>query len=64
MAYCQRLHEDEGVDLLKDHNVEVAVYAHAVNGGIRIDENAMSSVECLFAAGECAGDLHDASWYG
>lgn len=51
MAYCQRLHEDEGVDLLKDHNVEVAVYAHAVSGGIRIDENAMSSVEGLFAAG-------------
>lgn len=54
----------KGVDLLKDHNVEVAVYAHAVNGGIRIDENAMSSVEGLFAAGECAGGPHGADRLG
>lgn len=54
----------KGVDLLKDNNVEVAVYAHAVNGGIRIDEDAMSSVEGLFAAGECAGGPHGADRLG
>lgn len=55
--------KEKGVDLLKDE-VEIAVYAHAVNGGIRIDENAMSSVEGLFAAGECAGGPHGADRLG
>ena len=34
----------KGVDLLKD-GAEIACFAHAVNGGVKIDENAMSDVE-------------------
>lgn len=53
----------KNVDLLKDE-VEVAVYAHAVNGGVRISTNAMSSLPGLFAAGECAGGPHGADRLG
>lgn len=55
--------KERGVDLLHE-TAEVAVFAHAVNGGIRIDENAMSSVPGLFAAGECAGGPHGADRLG
>ena len=53
----------KGVDLLKD-GAEIACFAHAVNGGVKIDENAMSDVEGLFAAGECAGGPHGADRLG
>lgn len=52
-----------GVDLLKDE-VEVACYAHAVNGGVRIDKNASSVIPGLYAAGECAGGPHGADRLG
>ena len=54
---------EKDVDLLKE-KVEVALFAHAVNGGIHIDENAMSSVERPFAARECAGGPHGADRLG
>ncbi|MCI8659072.1 MAG: FAD-binding protein [Lachnospiraceae bacterium] len=55
--------KSRNVDLLKDE-VEVAVYAHAINGGVRISADAMSSLPGLFAAGECAGGPHGADRLG
>lgn len=54
---------EKGIDVQNDLT-EIALYAHAVNGGIRIDENAMSTVSGLFAAGECAGGPHGADRLG
>lgn len=51
------------VDLLHDP-VEISCYAQAINGGIRIDKNAMSSLPGLFAAGETAGGPHGADRLG
>lgn len=53
----------KGVDLLHD-KIEVACYAHAVNGGVKIGADAMSDIEGLFAAGECAGGPHGADRLG
>lgn len=55
--------KSRNVDLLKDE-VEVAVYAHAVNGGVKISPDAMSTLPGLFAAGECAGGPHGADRLG
>lgn len=55
--------KSRNVDLLKEE-VEVAVYAHAVNGGVKISTDAMSSLPGLFAAGECAGGPHGADRLG
>ena len=52
-----------GVDLLLDQ-VEVACYAHAINGGVRINTKGMSSIQGLYAAGECAGGPHGADRLG
>lgn len=78
-SYIDKIHDDcglhhmwyvardymlsKGVDLLKQ-NVEVAVFAHAINGGVRIDGNASSTVPGLFAAGEAAGGPHGADRLG
>lgn len=53
----------KGVDLLSD-KVEVACYAHAINGGVKIGTDAMSDIDGLFAAGECAGGPHGADRLG
>lgn len=55
--------KSRGVDLLHDE-VEVACYAHAVNGGVKIDKNARSVIPGLYAAGECAGGPHGADRLG
>ena len=55
--------KSRGVDLLKTQ-VEVACYAHAINGGIRINTKGMSSIQGLYAAGECAGGPHGADRLG
>ncbi|HWQ79192.1 MAG TPA: FAD-binding protein [Anaerovoracaceae bacterium] len=52
-----------GVDLLRD-TVEVTCVAQAVNGGIRIDVNSMSTIPGLFAAGETAAGPHGADRLG
>ena len=52
-----------GVDLLLDQ-VEVACYAHAINGGVRINTKGRSSIQGLYAAGECAGGPHGADRLG
>ncbi len=44
--------------------VRIAPYAHAANGGIRIDESAATGVPGLFACGECTGGMHGADRIG
>ena len=51
------------LDLYKD-KLEIACFAHAVNGGIMIDVNAESNIKGLFAAGEVAGGPHGADRLG
>ncbi|MCI8514676.1 MAG: FAD-binding protein [Lachnospiraceae bacterium] len=52
-----------GVDLLTDVP-EIACFAHAINGGLKIDENASTTVPGLYAAGETAGGPHGADRLG
>jgi fumarate reductase (CoM/CoB) subunit A len=56
-------YRERGVDLYKE-KVQIACSAHAINGGILIDENAQSSVRGLFAAGEVAAGPHGADRLG
>jgi succinate dehydrogenase/fumarate reductase flavoprotein subunit len=42
----------------------IACFAHAVNGGVKIDNNAESTVRGLYAAGEAAGGPHGADRLG
>ena len=53
-----------GIDITKEP-MEVGPTTHYVMGGIRVDgETQMSTVEGLFAAGECAAGLHGANRLG
>jgi fumarate reductase (CoM/CoB) subunit A len=56
-------HQKRNVNLYKD-KVEIACFAHAINGGVRIGENAESNIKGLFAAGEVAGGPHGADRLG
>jgi fumarate reductase (CoM/CoB) subunit A len=47
-----------------NHQTPMAVYAHATNGGVRVDVRGMSSVTGLFACGEGAAGMHGASRLG
>ncbi len=42
----------------------VAAFAHAMNGGAVIDDHGRTSVQGLFACGECAGGMHGANRIG
>jgi L-aspartate oxidase len=42
----------------------MALYAHAGNGGARIDAHGRTSVPGLYACGECAGGMHGANRMG
>ena len=53
----------KGADLYRD-KVQIACSAHAINGGLFIDENAQSNVKGLFAAGETAAGPHGADRLG
>ena len=55
--------KENGVDILRDP-LEITCVAQAVNGGIRTDKNAMSSIQGLFAAGETAAGPHGADRLG
>ena len=54
---------ETGVDL-NSQIVEIAVFAHAINGGVNIDESASSTLPGLYAAGEAAGGPHGADRLG
>ena len=49
-------HKERGIDLYRDP-VEIACFAHALNGGVLIDEHAAASLPGLYAAGDCTGGL-------
>lgn len=44
--------------------MRVAMYAHAANGGIKIDKTAHTGVEGLYACGEATGGMHSADRIG
>lgn len=44
--------------------VQIACFAHAINGGLLINENSSTSIEGLYAAGETAGGPHGADRLG
>ncbi len=44
--------------------MRVAMYAHAANGGIKIDKAAFTGVEGLYACGEATGGMHGADRIG
>ena len=44
--------------------MRVAMYAHAANGGIKIDKTAYTGVKGLYACGEATGGMHGADRIG
>ena len=48
----------------KDDEIFLAPFMHASNGGIEIDKFAKTTVEGLFACGECTGGMHGADRIG
>ena len=44
--------------------MRVAMYAHAANGGIKIDKTSYTGVEGLYACGEATGGMHGADRIG
>jgi L-aspartate oxidase len=52
-----------GVDVLREP-VQIACFGHAINGGLRINEQGQTSVPGLYAAGEVAGGPHGADRLG
>lgn len=52
-----------GVDVSKEP-VQIACFAHAINGGLRIDTCGRTTVPGLYAAGETAGGPHGADRLG
>ncbi len=61
-TYFDWLKEEKGVSI--DEDIYVAPYMHASNGGLLIDEKARTSLEGLYAAGECTGGMHGADRVG
>ena len=54
---------DYGFDLVHDR-VEVSPSAHYQMGGVKMDVDCRTSLECLFAAGEDGGGVHGANRLG
>ena len=44
--------------------MRVAMYAHAANGGVKIDKTSFTGVEGLYACGEATGGMHGADRIG
>ena len=44
--------------------IHIGIFAHAANGGIRIDADCKTSVDGLFACGEATGGMHGADRIG
>ena len=47
-----------------NEELRVTHWAHAANGGIRIDQDALTGTDGLFACGECTGGMHGADRIG
>lgn len=56
------LQEEHGI--APTDEMRVAMYAHAANGGIKIDKTACTGVEGLYACGEVTGGMHGADRIG
>ena len=54
----------EGHGIAPTDEMRVAMYAHAANGGIKIDKTAYTGVEGLYACGEATGGMHGADRIG
>lgn len=61
-TYQTWLEESAGVNA--NAPLRVAMYAHANNGGICIDQHGYTNVAGIFAAGECTGGMHGADRLG
>ena len=61
--YVRWLKETRGIDIARDE-IHIAPFYHAANGGVRIDDRAMTRVEGLFACGEVSGGIHGANRQG
>jgi succinate dehydrogenase/fumarate reductase flavoprotein subunit len=49
---------------IAEQPIEVAIIGHAINGGLRIEPTAESTLPCLYAGGETAGGPHGADRLG
>lgn len=58
-----RWHMEKGIDLYREP-MEIACFAHAINGGVLINEQGASSIPGLYAAGETAAGPHGADRLG
>lgn len=54
----------EACGLGADNESRVALFAHASNGGIAVDEHGRTAADGLFACGECTGGMHGADRLG
>lgn len=54
----------EAKKLTVDDEINLGIYFHAANGGIKIDEKTQTGVTGLFAAGEVTGGMHGADRIG
>ena len=61
-AFATWLQDEHGI--APTDEMRVAMYAHAANGGIKIDKTAHTGVEGLYACGEATGGMHGADRIG
>lgn len=61
-TFATWLQDEHGI--APSDEMRVAMYAHAANGGIRIDKTAYTGVEGLYACGEATGGMHGADRIG
>jgi len=57
------IQKNYGLDIA-NQPIEIACIGHAINGGLRIEPSAESTVPCLYAGGETAGGPHGADRLG
>ncbi|MDO4437051.1 MAG: FAD-binding protein [Coriobacteriaceae bacterium] len=61
-TFATWLEEEHGISPCDE--MRVAMYAHASNGGIRIDHHCSTGVSSLYACGEATGGMHGADRIG
>ena len=61
-TFANWLQDEHGI--APTDGMRVAMYAHAANGGIKIDKTAYTGVEGLYACGEATGGMHGADRIG
>lgn len=61
-TFATWLQDEHGIEPTDE--MRVAMYAHAANGGIKIDKTAYTGVEGLYACGEATGGMHGADRIG